>query len=57
MIQILMTKANPNIGDKVHLYVFKCVCSKHFLHKVKEIFIVVMAKRHIKHIKHHLQVD
>ena len=24
MIQILMTKANPNIGDKVHLYVFNC---------------------------------
>ena len=34
-----------------------CVCSKHFLHKVKEIFIVVMAKMHIKHIKYHLQAD
>lgn len=33
------------------------VCSKHFLHKVKEMFIVVMANRHIKHIKYHLQAD
>ena len=64
MIQILITKANPNIGDKVYICMYStvtinllCVCSKHFLHKVKEIFIIVMAKIHIKHIKYHLQAD
>ena len=34
-----------------------CVFSKHFLHKVKEIVIIVMVKMHIKHIKYHLQAD